>query len=390
MPAHPRPQTPEGFPLWWHSASGRFCKKHKGRFIYFGADPAESLDEWQEMQARERLGLAIDGTSDATVGLVANHFFATKLRGNEVSPQTVNQYRRIMEDLIAGLGRSTKVNDLIPEDFARLRERFKREHSNWQLTKWISTVRSAFKLAELDEVIERAPRYGAQFSVPTAKAIRRYRSMRDQACPQTFSADEVRTLLAAASPTMRAAILCGINLGFGQTDIACLTDRSIDWESGWINHPRPKTGEDRRVPAWPETITALRTVLSIRPQARHPENRNLLFLTAEGNPVLRWIPNSDKPGKGNHVDRISTMFGKLVRRLKLSSGRGFYCLRRTAATVADELGDRPAVAALLGHIDSSMTGRYVKRLSDERVLAVARHVRAWLFDLKTIADQRLA
>ena len=53
------------------------------------------------------------------------------------------------------------------------------------------------------------------------------------------------------------------------------------------------------------------------------------------------------------------------------------------ATVAGESRDQIAVNHIMGHSGGAaddMPGRYRERISDERLLAVAEHVRSWLFD----------
>ena len=53
----------------------------------------------------------------------------------------------------------------------------------------------------------------------------------------------------------------------------------------------------------------------------------------------------------------------------------------THRTVADETRDFPAIDLIMGHEDStSMATRYRERIGDERLQAVAEHVRTWLYD----------
>jgi hypothetical protein len=47
--------------------------------------------------------------------------------------------------------------------------------------------------------------------------------------------------------------------------------------------------------------------------------------------------------------------------------------------VADEALDRVAIDRIMGHSDPSMGGHYRERISDSRLIAVAEHVRTWLF-----------
>jgi len=51
--------------------------------------------------------------------------------------------------------------------------------------------------------------------------------------------------------------------------------------------------------------------------------------------------------------------------IKAPKGTGFYTLRRTAATIAARSGDPFAVQKLLGHVDLTMTTRYVQDVSEQ-------------------------
>jgi integrase len=55
-------------------------------------------------------------------------------------------------------------------------------------------------------------------------------------------------------------------------------------------------------------------------------------------------------------------------------------LRHTFRTVADEVGDRPAIDLIMGHEDSSdMATHYVERIGVERLRKITEHVRTWTF-----------
>jgi hypothetical protein len=47
--------------------------------------------------------------------------------------------------------------------------------------------------------------------------------------------------------------------------------------------------------------------------------------------------------------------------------------------VADESKDQPSVDFIMGHESSHMSSVYREKISDERLQAVADHVRGWLF-----------
>ncbi|MBX3438976.1 MAG: tyrosine-type recombinase/integrase [Planctomycetaceae bacterium] len=178
----------------------------------------------------------------------------------------------------------------------------------------------------------------------------------------------------SAKPIMKTMILLGINGGFGNTDVASLQVSAIDLEAGVIDFPRPKTGVDRRVPLWDATAAALREALDVLPQPASPEFADQAFLTVHGNP---WV--SVKPD-GTRTDSVVLEFRKLLKRCGIYRPRtGFYWLRHTFQTVADEAGDPIATAHVMGHADGTIGGVYRERISDERLRAVVETVRRWLF-----------
>jgi integrase len=72
---------------------------------------------------------------------------------------------------------------------------------------------------------------------------------------------------------------------------------------------------------------------------------------------------------------------KFLHRLGINgrTGLGFYTLRHVFRTVADESKDQPAVDYIMGHESAHISVVYRETISDERLRAVAEHVRGWLF-----------
>jgi hypothetical protein len=70
-------------------------------------------------------------------------------------------------------------------------------------------------------------------------------------------------------------------------------------------------------------------------------------------------------------------------------GLGFYTLRHTFRTMADEAKDQPVVDFMMGHEVPHMSAVYRETISDERLRAVADHVRAWLFTEATASVNNL-
>jgi integrase len=183
-------------------------------------------------------------------------------------------------------------------------------------------------------------------------------------------------MLDAATPQVRAAILLGINCGFGNTDVADLPVSKLDLDRGWHNFGRPKTGVERRCPLWAETIEALREVIAQRRKPKDEVDADLVFITRHGQRYVRLKEN------GTWNDAISRETGKLLRELCLKRpGLNFYTLRRTFRTIGDEARDQPAVMHIMGHADSDsdMRATYRQFIDDDRLQAVVDHVHDWLF-----------
>jgi integrase len=206
-----------------------------------------------------------------------------------------------------------------------------------------------------------------------------------------FEAAEIRAMLAAAPAALKAMILLGINCGFGNTDVANVTLKDLDLKGGWCNYPRPKTGISRRCPLWPETVKAIKTALAARPEARDKGDAELVFLAPGGQ---RWVWTRGYAGDldvtgmeslhVSRVDRVTAAMGQLCSKLGLACrGHTFYALRHSFETIGGESRDQVAVDAIMGHSRDDMASVYRERIGDDRLQAVAEHVRQWLWGKAT-------
>jgi integrase len=232
----------------------------------------------------------------------------------------------------------------------------------------IQYVRSVFKHAFDAELLDRPVRFGPGFKRPSKKVVRLHRAEQG---PKLFTASEVRRMIDVAGLPLKAMILLGINAGFGNGDCGNLPLTALDLENGILDYPRPKTGIPRRCPLWPETVDALRDALIKRPIPKREGDVGLVFITKHGHSWAKDTP--DGP--------ISKEMAKLLKELGINGrkGLGFYTLRHTFRTVADESKDQPAVDFIMGHEVPHMSAVYRETISDERLRSVADHVRRWLF-----------
>ncbi len=383
----PRPD----FPLGPHPA-GYWCKRVKGQLHYFGphwktkdqagADAAAeaALEDYNKQEADLKAGRKPPPDPEGvTVKDVVNAFLnhrKAKLDAGELSVHTWNKYNDVTDLLIQQLGTFRLVADLRADDFTALKTLMQRRWGPLRVGDFIQHIRSVFKHAFDAELIDRPVRFGPGFDRPKQKTLRLHKAKQGK---KLFTADEIRQMLrcppwnpdAIAGVQLRAMILLGINCGFGNADSGNLTLSAVDLDNGIIDFPRPKTGVARRCPLWPETIQAIRDAINKRPTPKQDEHAKLVFVTKYGGP---WASDTD-PGV------VTKEMKKLLNALGINGRNrlGFYTLRHTFRTIADEAKDQPATDYIMGHEVAHMSSVYRETISDERLKAVTDHVRAWFF-----------
>jgi integrase len=312
-----------------------------------------------------------------------------ELTSNPKKPK--GEYPATTNRLIAQFGSTRLVRDLAASDFEALREVLAKQYGPVRRGNEIQRVRTVFKYAFEAGLIDTPIRFGPQFKKPSEGVMRRHRAKNGA---KMLEADELRRILdvlagkevgtnriseengkpvtvtLAPNPVLRAMVLLGINCGFGNHNIATLPLSAVNFDSAWVNYPRPKTGIPRRCPLWPETVVALREAIAVRPEPRQEEAKGLVFVTSRGRPWLSL-------GIANPV---SIAIRDLMKAVGVHrDGIGFYTLRHVFRTVADAARDSVAIDLIMGHSDPTMGGHYRERVDDSRLLAVSEHVRHWLF-----------
>ncbi len=373
-PKQEKPKKPyPNFPLFPH-ATRRWAKKIRQEMHYFGswADGWEAaLKLYQEQRDDLHAGRKPRKASDgSTIMDLLNRFLEFKkimVGSGELSPRTYADYNRTADLISDAFGCQRQVSDLGSDDFEKFRESLAKTRGPVALGNEIQRIRVFFKYAYDASLIEKPIRYGPGFKRPSKKTLRLHRAA-GGIC--MFTAGEIRRLMAAASVQVRAMILLGINCGFGNADVGMLPMAALDLKEGWVNHPRPKTGINRRCPLWPETLEAIKEALEERPTPKHEAHAGLLFITKYG---AGWFKDDDRT--------LSKKMAKLLRELSINGRRrlNFYALRHTFRTVADETRDQPAIDFIMGHARNDMADAYRERIGDDRLQAVVDHVRVWLF-----------
>jgi len=316
---------------------------------------------------------------------LVNHFLTAKQRrvdAGEMTLRSFSDYHDTAKWLVNMFGRERAVegrHGLGPDDFARLRAAIARKRGPVALANQIGRVRSVFKHGFDAGLLQRPVRFGPEFVKPAKRTMRLARRRSGE---KMFEPPEIAALLAGAGVQMRAMVLLGLNAGLGNTDVAGLDWANVDLKAGIIDAPRSKTGIARRCPLWPETVEALEAVR--KAVKRSKRDGDPVFVTKYGKPWVRVDPPSrglpnGRPGVVK--DAVASEFAKLSRDTGMHrAGRGFYALRHTFRTVADEIPDRVAIDLIMGHEDGSdIAVHYVERIDDARLRRVVEHVRKWAF-----------
>jgi integrase len=375
------------FPLWLHP-SGRWCRKIRRdgvtRWHYFGTDKQAALEKWldekDDLLAGRTPRVKSDGLligdppsdPESATGLV-NLFLTAKqklVETGEISQRTFLDYKMTGQRLVDVFGWHKRVDDIAIDDLERLRTDIAKTRGLVALSNEIGRCRVIFKFAEDRRLIASPVPYRQNLAKPSKKSLRKERAAKG---PRMFEAAEIRAMLSKASPTVKAFILLGINCGLGQSDLANMPRTAVNLETGWLYYPRPKTGVERRCWLWPQTVEALKVALEIRHEPKDPADSGLAFITNRG---ARWSRINQK---GTIICSISGEFKKLLAALNINGHRSFYALRHSFETIGGGCRDQVAVNFCMGHVDNSMAAAYREKIDDDRLQAVAEHVRRWLF-----------
>ena len=403
-PRKPRPD----FPLQAYG-NGQWGKKIRGVRRYFGV--------WSDPRAAERLYLsekaawdagrdpraqARGAAGDAGTSLleIADRYLVSRFRDLQsadeevrITNKTYSGVQRAMRKLIALFPRADQVYPLqwTPEDFKKLRERLGEGVGINTKAQYVVYARAMFLWAErVSKILPRTLDWGDQFRyVPKhQKDKARYHFQRDHG-ERRFELDEARDIIRACQRAVDracdglsshaarkmtigsrlhlAATLLGANAGCYSKDIAALTDRDVDLETGYVESLRTKNGFLWQATLWPETVAAIRAYLEVRPAPARPGWARRLFLTAAGFP-----PHHEKctAGRGGLVihesDALGQATAKLLRELGLKRrGVSFGTWRHTFLSVAAPFGQPHIIQRIVGHEIEGAIDDYMKLRPDQ-------------------------
>jgi hypothetical protein len=251
-PAHAgKPNKPYAdFPLFPHQTR-RWAKKVRGKMHYFGSwdDPDGALAKYLAVKDDLHAGRKPrELSAGVTIKDLANAILNAKkalVESGELTDRSWQDYQATADVIVSHFGKGRLAADVGPDDFAALRAKMAKWWGPVALGNAIQRVRSVFKFAVDNGLIDRLVCYGQEFKRPSKKTLRLEKARRG---PKMFEAAELRSMLAAARQPLRAMILLGTNCGFGNSDCGTLPRSALDLEGGWANYHREKTGVTRRCP----------------------------------------------------------------------------------------------------------------------------------------------
>lgn len=385
-----RPQKPyDEFPLFPHR-NGQWAKQIHGTPRYFGSWKTGTWQEAFERYKKEAPHLYAGNEpppdcEGMTVKEAVNrflHYNKLKIKDGSLKERTWKEYQSYGLRIRRVLGDSLPLKAVGPESGEKLFEDLAQTHkSPDSLEGDKAKVMVFFNYFNEQEWTERPIKLGPLFKRASRKVKRRRRAQRRG--HKWFEPEEIRRLIEAADPRLKAMILLAINCGFGNTDCATLPLSVVDLDGGWIDYSRVKTGVQRRCPLWPETVAALRAVLEKRKSPKDEAFRDRVFTTIFGGTFEAGKCKDDSP--------ISKRMATLLKKLGLQrKHRNFYSLRHTFYTVGKRRSKLGA-QIIMGHADADEAADLGSQVSDDwydeqgvngldRVLlAVSEHVRQWLF-----------
>src|SRR5262245_52399572 len=155
--------------------------------ILAGRTPRAILDDGKVVRAAEDVPL---------VKHACEKFLVSKKRkreAGEIGIRTFNDYKQVT-DLLYATWAERAVDDLTADDFAALRAAMVKRWGPVRVGNAITRVKSVFKFAFDNHVIDRPVRYGSEFGKPSASVLRRHRA---KAGVKMFEAEELHRVIDA-------------------------------------------------------------------------------------------------------------------------------------------------------------------------------------------------
>jgi integrase len=323
---------------------GLFQKKIDGQLHYFGranGSESQARKELIEFLRLRENGVPQVARADVPLHEIANRYAADVKQ--RVQPATFDDYDAAIKSFVSILGRDTCDTQLTASHFGKVRDAWDERFGSVRLGNQIQAIRTMFRWAVDNLIIERIPAYGNRFDKPTATEQRiEARATVDRRGHRKFSAGDIAKILAAAKGDLKTFVLLALNGGMYSVDISDLAWEHIKNEGNlWIvDRLRAKTKIPQRFPMWPEVAKRFATM---------HRSTGRIFSTVHGN---AW-------NNRRHKDSIALTFRRLVQALGIHrKGVGFGSFRHTHVSAVGDHSDGVAARVVRGHLVEGVVKHY--------------------------------
>jgi integrase len=370
------------FPLTPHP-NGQWAKKIRGVVHYFGplANVQGALNLWLREKDYLIAGVVPPAADRSlTVACLVDNYIDDmigRIAARKAARGTLYNYTAVRAACIESGISVVAVSSLKPSHFAALEKHLESKLSLATQGKIIVGVRSILKWGRQMRMVSGEIDFGPRFHPP---AIHEVEADRDErGISRWIDREPILAAINASTPTIRLAILLGVNCGFYPADtIAITTDRiHLDGDTPYHDFRRVKTGRRRMAVLWPETVEAIREYESKREPSQ--EGERTLILDSHGRPM-------SKCGGTSYLSR------GFVRSMgaygALRAGAGIGSLRHVYGTVVDLVPDQAMIDLTMGHTNKSLQKRVYSQFNLNelsRLKVIADTVRHWLFYGRTEA-----
>lgn len=375
-----QPNRPKDCPLFL-ADNGQWAKKIKGKRRYFGTDLDAALKRYANEKDHLLAGLTPPrADASPTLGELANLYLESsrqRVAAEDVRADHTMHQERVLARLVASLGADAKLSRLTPADWSRVRADLSKPDPN---TNRRGLKRRAMATVSLDMTRYRAflnwcKRQKLITEVDTAGALdpppkRQRRLAKNSAGKRLWNPDHLRQMIDDADVLFRPVVLLSINAAMGIADIALLKRSQFTAKTEYLDHPRNKTGVERRVWLWPETREAIAAAVAKRPEPSKQVYRDRLLLTKTGLPWHRVEGGFARDLSTHITNRMTEAIGTNMR---------LYDCRRTFRTIGADSCDLESLNLSMGHEMAGEGQTYLQGGRDDRIRRVCEIVRTWLY-----------
>ena len=303
----------------------------------------------------------LESLESATIKEWCNKWLETK--SIEAEQSTHERYKRIVQRFFESIGTKAKrdLSTLHANDIARFRDREAKERARATANLSLKVLRVCFGEAKRQELIVRNPAE----SVKLLKSVKESRR-------RAFTLPEIKRILKACGHNVewRGLILFGLYVGQRLGDLAKLTWRAVDLDTGEVAFSMRKTGR--------------RIVLPLV----QPLSDYLAALPSNDNPNVYIFPNAAAHKRtaslSNHFREILVDAGLVEPRNYKTNKKGrdqarepseisFHSLRHSAVTMLKAAGVSDFIAReIVGHESAAVSRQYTHLTTDDKRAAMQR------------------